>query len=223
MTFTADVIFDYRNSAWNFQPLQQLTAGDANGVLPATFTGQRPAAPEPVGGDVKLGTFNVLNYFTTTGAAYEAATGTDCTSFDDRAGNPIGVNTCTGDAGPRGAWDDANLARQQIKIVKAINALGADVVSLEEIENSAKFGIDRDTALAALVAALNAAAGAGDLAVRAVAGCGRPAAAGRAGRDPDRVHLQAGGGDTGRRVHRPGRQRGVRRRARTAGAGVRAR
>ena len=160
-TFTGDVIFDYRNAGWNFQPVAQLTAGDINGVRPVTFAGERPAAPEPVGGDIKLGTFNVLNYFTTTGAAYEAATGADCTSFDDRAGNPIGVNSCTGDAGPRGAWDDASLARQQVKIVTAINELGADVVSLEEIENSAQFGIDRDTALAALVAALNAAAGAG--------------------------------------------------------------
>ena len=38
--------------------------------------------------------------------------------------------------GPRGAWDDANLRRQQAKIVTAINTLDADIVSLEEIENS---------------------------------------------------------------------------------------
>ncbi|WP_458933126.1 hypothetical protein, partial [Enterococcus faecium] len=34
-----------------------------------------------------------------------------------------------------------------------------DVVSLEEIENSAQFGKDRDAALSTLVSALNAAAG----------------------------------------------------------------
>ena len=38
--------------------------------------------------------------------------------------------------------------------------VGADVVSLEEIENSAKFGQDRDAALATLVDALNERAGA---------------------------------------------------------------
>jgi 5'-nucleotidase len=54
-----------------------------------------------------------------------------------------------------------NLARQQAKIVSAINGLGADVVSLEEIENSAKFGEDRDAAVKTLVAGLNDAAGAG--------------------------------------------------------------
>ena len=36
-----------------------------------------------------------------------------------------------------------------------IQASGADVLSLEEVENSAKFGKDRDDALANLVEALN--------------------------------------------------------------------
>ena len=74
------------------------------------------------------------------------------------------MNTCTGpngELGPRGAADDEDLARQQAKIVSAINGLGADVVSLEEIENSAKFGQDRDAAVCTLVDALNAQAGAG--------------------------------------------------------------
>ena len=74
------------------------------------------------------------------------------------------MNTCTGpngELGPRGAADDTDLARQQAKIVKAINGLKADVVSLEEIENSAKFGEDRDAAVSTLVDALNAEAGAG--------------------------------------------------------------
>ena len=43
----------------------------------------------------------------------------------------------------------------------AINGLGADVVSLEEIENSARFGEHRDAAVSRLVDALNADAGAG--------------------------------------------------------------
>ena len=62
------------------------------------------------------------------------------------------------------------MERQRAKIVKAINNLGADVVSLEEIENSAKAassvpasfkGERRDYALSTLVDALNEQAGEG--------------------------------------------------------------
>ncbi|MEJ7720718.1 MAG: hypothetical protein WKF58_09845 [Ilumatobacteraceae bacterium] len=51
--------------------------------------------------------------------------------------------------------------RQQQKIVNAINTMDADIVSLEEIENSVKLltETDRDDALNDLVTALNAAAG----------------------------------------------------------------
>jgi predicted extracellular nuclease len=151
------VVLDYRNNAWAFQPLEQLTAtGDA----PATFANTRTPHPADVGGDLKIASFNVLNYFPTTGEEYVAAGGS-CTYYDDRDGNHITDNNCTegGADGPRGAATDASLKRQQDKIVAAINALGADVVSLEEIENSAKFGEDRDAAVSTLVTALNAAAG----------------------------------------------------------------
>jgi len=152
-TITEPVILDYRRSLWRLQPTERLVAGEE----PATFTSTRAAAPEDVGGDVTIGTFNVLNYFTTTGVAYDALPGTTCSFFGDRAGNPITVDDC-GD-GPRGAADAANLTRQQDKIVTAINTLDADVVSLEEIENSINFGPDRDAALSALVDALNEDAG----------------------------------------------------------------
>ena len=46
----------------------------------------------------------MLNYFNTTGEAYNVAHPGACTSFSDRAGNPIAVNTCT-PTGPRGAWN----------------------------------------------------------------------------------------------------------------------
>ncbi len=55
----------------------------------------------------------------------------------------------------RGANSAAELARQTAKLVTAINGLGADVVGLVEIENN------NNVALAYLVDALNAAAGAG--------------------------------------------------------------
>ena len=175
-TITRPVIFDFRNSAWKFQPTEQLTAGNAGTVQQATFENTRTAAPEPIAGDLKIASFNVLNYFTKLGnsidRSFNAATPPapvnvpngilDCTSFDDRAGNPVTVNgTRTGEptCDARGAYEAEDLQRQQDKIVKAINALDADVLSLEEIENSAKFGPNRDAALATLVDALNADAG----------------------------------------------------------------
>lgn len=152
-TFETPVILDFRNNTWKFQPTEQLTVENADAVQPATFENTRTVAPEPVGGNVKISSFNVLNYFTTT------AESVGCTStYDDREGNPITANRCP-DNGPRGAANDENLQRQQAKIVAAINGLGADVVSLEEIENSAQFGKDRDAALSTLVDALNAALG----------------------------------------------------------------
>ncbi|WP_454899574.1 ExeM/NucH family extracellular endonuclease, partial [Actinomyces sp.] len=63
----------------------------------------------------------------------------------------------------RGAFSREAFANQEAKIVSAINALGADVVALEEIENPVAVGVgtDRDASLARLVEALNKAAGAG--------------------------------------------------------------
>ncbi len=147
-TFTTDVVLSFSHGNWKFQPLNHLTADNAATVQPATFQAQRPAAPESVGGELQIASFNVLNYFTTTGDQLSG-----CSYYKDRDGNPITVRSgCLA----RGAANAENLQRQQDKIVAAINSLGADVVSLEEIENSAKFGKDRDAALAALTEALNA-------------------------------------------------------------------
>jgi 5'-nucleotidase len=139
-------------------PLQQVTDdGSSAGV---DFTNTRPTGAAAVGGDIKLATFNVLNFFPVSAAEYVAlnpATNA-CSAFLDRDDNPIAVNSCTPN-GPRGAWDDTNLRRQRSKIVKSINALNADVVSLEELENSVQFGRSRDDAISKLVAALNTDAG----------------------------------------------------------------
>ncbi len=124
-----------------------------------TFDQNRPIAPRAVNGDIKLATFNVLNYFPTTGEEFVSSGLGTCSYYTDRADNKITNRSCN-PSGPRGAANAANLQRQQDKIVNAINGLDASIVSLEEIENSVKFGKDRDFAVSALVTALNADLGA---------------------------------------------------------------
>lgn len=147
VSFTTNVVLSYANSSWKFQPLGQLTAASAGTVQPATFGATRQGAPAAVGGNLKIASFNVLNYFTTTGDQVAG-----CTYYTDRAGNPI---TVRGGCDVRGAANAENLKRQQDKIVAAITKSGADVVSLMEVENSAQFGKTRDDALSKLVEALN--------------------------------------------------------------------
>lgn len=122
--------FDFNN--WRVQPPLPLTdASPAN--LKPTFTtvNTRPAVPA-VGGDITVAAFNVLNYFTTLSEDNPAA---------------------------RGAETAEEFAIQESKIVKAINGLDADVVALQEIENSVKLGEAPDEALSTLVTALNTDAG----------------------------------------------------------------
>lgn len=140
------------STVWYFQPLERVTG--AVDWLTVTEGGRdEHAVPPVVAGDLTVATFNVLNYFTTLGIEDSG-----CTAYTDRAGNPLTVNSgCL----QRGAWDSENLERQETKIVEAINALDADVVGIQEIENSVKFGKDRDDALATLVAALNEASAPG--------------------------------------------------------------
>jgi 5'-nucleotidase len=156
-SFHAPVVLEFRNNVWKFQPTTRVTD---DGAATASFVNTRTPAPENVGGNLRLATFNVLNYFNTTGKAFVSAGGS-CTFYNDRTGtNPVTDNTCTPD-GPRGAAEAEDLERQQAKIVAAINKLGANIVSLEEIENSVKLlgETDRDDALSDLVDALNTAAG----------------------------------------------------------------
>lgn len=156
-TFQAPVVLEYRYGAWSFQPTTPVT-DDGSAVVTFSDTRTPNLQPQDVGGDVRLATFNVLNYFPTTAEEYVAAGGS-CTTYADRAGDPVTARDC-GPTGPRGAAEAEDFERQEIKIVKAITGLGASIVSLEEIENSAHFGKDRDFAVATLVHALNEYAGA---------------------------------------------------------------
>ena len=108
-----------------------------------------PAAtpPEDVGGDVKLATFNVLNFFPTTGEEFVASGLGTCTYFTDRDGNPITQQLAATPTVRVVRPTTANLVRQRDKIVAAINTVDADIVSLEELENSVKFGKPRDFAI----------------------------------------------------------------------------
>ncbi|MET4780377.1 ExeM/NucH family extracellular endonuclease [Glaciihabitans sp. UYNi722] len=152
VTFTKPVILEFRNDLWKLQPTSELTPADGATVQPATFANTRTAAPQNVGGNIRIATFNVLNYFPTTG---EERTG--CTFYNDRDGNAVTVrNSDAPGCGVRGAATEESFQRQQAKIVTAISSLGADIVSLEEIENSARLGQNRDAGVATLVAALNA-------------------------------------------------------------------
>lgn len=107
----------------------------ADGTSDGVFAPQntRPAAPDAVGGDLQVAAFNVLNYFIT---------------FDPAVG--------------RGATSPAQFELQAGKIVPAILALDADVVTLMEIEDTDSTGHtpgNADVALAELVGRLNAAEG----------------------------------------------------------------
>ncbi|KRB73017.1 hypothetical protein ASE01_19765 [Nocardioides sp. Root190] len=182
----APVVLDWRNNVWKFQPQTQVTL---NGASVVTFADDRTPnlTPAPVGGDVKIATFNVLNYFNTTGEAYAASGAsqnppldTFCTYYTDRASNRIGNNSCgvrllddpstpanegtTNDGrGPRGAATSVSLTRQEIKLANTIAAMDADVIGLEEIENSIKLPgeANRDDAVARLVELLNGVEGPG--------------------------------------------------------------
>lgn len=167
-TFIDDVIFAEGGSpdapTYRFQPLATVV-GPTNTGSPATFENTRTAAPDEAllneGGaaDLKVASFNVLNYFTTLGDANDDNIGDGgCNPFRDRDGDG---NSVSGGCDQRGAWDPQDFERQQSKIVSAINALDADVIGLMEIENSLTLGETPDEATNSLVGALNAKAGAG--------------------------------------------------------------
>lgn len=149
-TLHGGLIMDFRNNSWKLQPRFPVTLEDGTdrSTEVVTFENTRAAAPGNLGGDISLASFNVLNYFSSLGENEKG-----CRAYTDREGNPIAANRCK----VRGAYSPESFARQQTKIVRAINELDASVLGLQEIENTARVsGGDRDTAVRALVAALNA-------------------------------------------------------------------
>lgn len=142
---TEPVIVDYRFDTWRFQPTSPVVPGEE----PARFSSVSHPKPR-VGGQLSIASFNVLNYFTTTGDQKGCRGGNYSTD---------GTYNVAQNCDVRGAFDQADLQRQQAKTVAAINRLDTSVVGLMEVENSAKLGEPKDEALASLVSALNRAAG----------------------------------------------------------------
>ncbi|MFC6660597.1 ExeM/NucH family extracellular endonuclease [Deinococcus multiflagellatus] len=105
-------------------------------------TNPRLNAPEAVGGSLRVGSMNVLNYFTTL-----AGSNSGCT--------PNGVDSVNS----RGATDCEEFLRQQTKIVKAIAGLNPDVLGILEMQND--FDRGAYSSVASLVNALNTEVGAG--------------------------------------------------------------
>lgn len=151
--FQQPAVLSFNFDKWGLQPTGEITGATGRGALPIEWADSRPAevnGPENVGGDLSLASFNVLNYFTDLGKDEPG-----CKAYRDRVGNPVTTDYCT----VRGAYTEQAFHDQQAKIVRAINTLNVSVLGLEEIENSAKFGHDRDASLGNLVDALNAAGG----------------------------------------------------------------
>ncbi|WKE66691.1 ExeM/NucH family extracellular endonuclease [Gallaecimonas kandeliae] len=109
----------------------RLLAGNQVGAGDFVHLDDRTSAPVlAADGQVRIASFNVLNYFN------EAVGG---------GTNPLGVN--------RGAKTAADFALQQAKIVHALLAIDADILGLLEVENN---GFGDDSAIQSLVTALNA-------------------------------------------------------------------
>ena len=114
----------------------------------------RPLAPAAVGGNLRLGAMNVLNYFTT--FTDGKSDGDNTSGQGCRIG---GVSGTVSAATCRGASNQTEFDRQRNKIVRALAGLDADAIGLMEIQNNGNVAAQN------LVSALNAHVGAGTYAV----------------------------------------------------------
>ena len=113
-------------------------------------TNPRTATPQVSGGNVRIASANVLNFFTTftDGTNYLGQTGQGCS-----LGGSVSKSNC------RGADNLVEFQRQRAKTVANLSGLNADVVGLMEIQNNG------ETTVQHLVDLLNAKMGAGTYAV----------------------------------------------------------
>jgi uncharacterized protein len=106
----------------------------------------RTTTPPWVGGNLRLASFNTLNYFTTF---------TDGTTADGQSGQGCSLGGVVLASNCRGASNLAEFNRQRAKTIESLAGLDADAVALVEMQNNGA------TAVANLVAGLNAKLGAG--------------------------------------------------------------
>ena len=119
---------------------QVITAGD----LLRTSDNDRQSAPARADGtDLRIGSFNVLNYFTSH-SSVGGALNVLCKDQAD-ADSAKGCN--------RGAKNLEDFQKQRAKIVNAITEMDADLLGLMEMENN---GFDSHSAISDLVQSLNA-------------------------------------------------------------------
>jgi hypothetical protein len=113
-------------------------------------TNPRVATPQVSGGNVRIASANVLNFFTTF---------TDGTNYLGQTGQGCSLGTSVSKSNCRGADNFVEFQRQRAKTVANISGLNADVVGLMEIQNNG------ETTVQHLVDLLNAKLGAGTYAV----------------------------------------------------------
>jgi predicted extracellular nuclease len=117
-------------------------------------TNPRPAAPSPVGGSIRVAAMNTLNYFVSPDTIQEAANAPDDPA--DNVCGPIPSLECRG-------WDGdqpTELSRQRTKLLEALAGLNADVLGLNELENTKNVDPLTDP-VNGIVPGLNAKLGAG--------------------------------------------------------------
>jgi predicted extracellular nuclease len=95
-------------------------------TAPATYTevNPRPVAPDPVGGTIHAAAMNTLNFFLTL----------DTTASDSGPG-PCGGNANLDCRGADSSQPD-EFSRQRTKLLQALVGLDADIIGLNEIENT---------------------------------------------------------------------------------------
>ena len=154
--------------AWRVRPIQGLE-------YEFTPANPAPAAPDAVGGDLRVASYNVLNYFAT---------------VDTTSSNDVGICGPSGMLDCRGADSEAERVRQLDKIAAGLTALDPDVAGLIEIQN------DEGQATEQIVDALNA---------RTAPGTYAAIDTGFIGTDAIKVALDlpAGRGPSGRRLRHP--------------------
>jgi len=131
-------VMDFQIGLYRIQP---------TGPADYTATNPRPAAPEPVGGTTRVAAMNTLNFFVT--ADYPTGN-----PLDNKCG-PLQNVECRG-------WDfdqPDEFTRQRDKLLQALAGLNADVLGLNELENTT--GADPLSGPSGVVPGLNAMLAAG--------------------------------------------------------------